>query len=188
MEALEVRDIKDMLKKTGDLYGDRPAYKFKTDKPGVFDTISHKEVREMVDNLGTALISLLELKGKRIAIIGENRYEWEVSYFSIVAGTGVVVPLDKALPENELESLVRRSEVEAIFYSRAYEETLKKLAKDGDVALKHLICFDADDHEDGIYSFKELVEKGKELRNSGDNCFVSAEVDPNAMSIMLFTL
>lgn len=187
MEALEVRDIKDMLKKTGDLYGDRPAYKFKTDKPGVFDTISHKEVREMVDNLGTALISLLELKGKRIAIIGENRYEWEVSYFSIVAGTGIVVPLDKALPENELESLIRRSEVEAIFYSRAYEETLKRLAKDGDVALKHLICFDAEDHEDGVYSFKELVEKGKELRNGGDNCFVSAEVDPNAMSIMLFT-
>ena len=139
MGALEVRDIKDMLKKTGELYGDRPAYKYKTDVPGEFRTISHGEVREMVDNLGTALISLLNLKGKRIAIIGENRYEWEVSYFSVVAGTGIVVPLDKALPENELESLIRRSEVEAIFYSRPYEETLKRLAKDGDVALKHLI-------------------------------------------------
>ncbi|MBR2704466.1 MAG: AMP-binding protein [Clostridia bacterium] len=187
MGALEVRDIKDMLKKTGELYGDRPAYKYKTDVPGEFRTISHKEVRDMVDNLGTALVSLLELKGKRIAVIGENRYEWEVSYFSIVAGTGIVVPLDKALPENELKSLIRRSEVEAIFYSRAYEETLKGLAKDGTVALKHLICFDADDHEDGIYSFKELIEKGKELRESGDNSFVNAEVDPDVMSIMLFT-
>ena len=187
MEALEVRDIKDMLKKTGDLYGDRPAYKYKTDVPGEFRTISHKEVREMVDNLGTALISLLNLKGKRIAVIGENRYEWEVSYFSIVAGTGIVVPLDKALPENELESLIRRSEVEAIFYSRPYEETLKKLAKDGDVALKHLICFDADDHEDGVYSFKELIERGKQLRECGDIVFTSAEIDPDAMSIMLFT-
>ena len=187
MGALEVRDIKDMLKKTGELYGDRPAYKYKTDVPGEFRTISHKEVREMVDNLGTALISLLNLKGKRIAIIGENRYEWEVSYFSVVAGTGIVVPLDKALPENELESLIRRSEVEAIFYSRPYEETLKRLAKDGDVALKHLICFDADDHEDGVYSFKELIEKGKQLRNCGDIVFTSAEIDPDAMSIMLFT-
>ena len=33
MEELNIIDIKDMLKKTGDLYGDRPAYKFKTDEP-----------------------------------------------------------------------------------------------------------------------------------------------------------
>lgn len=187
MGALEIRDIKDMLKKTGALYGDKPAYKFKTDEQGKFRTISHKEIREMVDCLGTSLVSLLDLKGKRIAIIGENRYEWEVAYFSVVAGTGIVVPLDKALPANELESLIRRSEVEAIFYSRAYEETLQKLAKDGTVALKHLICFDAEDHEDGVYSFKELIEKGKELLAGGERAFIDAEIDPDVMSIMLFT-
>ena len=156
-ETLSVTDIKDLLKQTGERYGDRPAYKFKTETPGVFNTISHKEIRKMVDNLGTALVNLLNLKGKRIAVIGENRYEWEVAYFGIVAGTGIVVPLDKALPENELESLIRRSEVEAIFYSRVYEPTLKRLQKDGTTALKHLICFDAIDHEDGVYSFKELI-------------------------------
>ena len=187
MGALEIRDIKDMLKKTGELYGDKPAYKFKTEESGKFRTISHKEIREMVDCLGTSLVSLLDLKGKRIAIIGENRYEWEVAYFSVVAGTGIVVPLDKALPANELESLIRRSEVEAIFYSRAYEETLQKLAKDGTVALKHLICFDAEDHEDGVYSFKELIEKGKGLLAGGERAFIDAEIDPDVMSIMLFT-
>ncbi|MBR2290446.1 MAG: AMP-binding protein [Clostridia bacterium] len=186
-EPLSVTDIKDLLKQTGERYGDRPAYKFKTETPGVFKTISHKEVRMMVDNLGTALTNLLNLKGKRIAVIGENRYEWEVAYFSIVAGTGIVVPLDKALPENELESLIRRSEVEAIFYSRVYEPTLKRLQKDGTTALKHLICFDAVDHEDGVYSFKELIAKGKELLESGVREFVDSEVDPDAMSIMLFT-
>ena len=187
MGALEIRDIKDMLKKTGELYGDKPAYKFKTEESGKFRTISHKEIREMVDCLGTSLVSLLDLKGKRVAIIGENRYEWEVAYFSVVAGTGIVVPLDKALPANELESLIRRSEVEAIFYSRAYEETLQKLAKDGTVALKHLICFDAEDHEDGVYSFKELIEKGKGLLAGGERAFIDAEIDPDVMSIMLFT-
>lgn len=30
-EILEIRDLKDMLKKSGKAYGDRPAYKFKTD-------------------------------------------------------------------------------------------------------------------------------------------------------------
>ena len=80
----------------------------------------------MVNYLGTALISL-GLKNKRIAVIGENRYEWELAYLSIVCGTGIVVPLDKSLPANELEELIERSEVEAIFYSRKYEEIAKKI-------------------------------------------------------------
>ena len=56
------------------------------------------------------------MKDKRIAIISENRYEWCVAYLATVCGTGLVVPLDKSLPENELESLIERSEIEAIFY------------------------------------------------------------------------
>lgn len=63
----------------------------------------------MVDALGTALIDM-GLKGKRIAVIGENRFEWEIAYLSVVCGTGIVVPLDKSLPENELKSLIDRSE------------------------------------------------------------------------------
>ena len=117
-KRIEITDLKDMLIKTGEVFGDRPAYKFKTETPGEFNIITHKEVRDMVNNLGTSLVSLLNLKDKRIGVIGENRYEWEVAYLSVVAGTGIVVPLDKALPENELEMLVRRSEMEAIFYTK----------------------------------------------------------------------
>lgn len=187
MNDPKIVDIKDMLKKTGELYSNRPAFRFRTETPGVFKEYTHKEVREMVDCLGTALISLLNLKGKRIAVIGENRYEWEVAYLSVVAGTGTVVPLDKALPENELESLIRRSEVEAIFYQEKYEEVLKKLAKDGTTKLKHLISMDAISHQDGIYSFKELIERGKKLIEDGDIVFLESEIDPEAMTIMLFT-
>lgn len=187
MSTIKITDIKDMLNKTRDLYGDKPAYKLRGDKPGTYRVITHREVRDMVDCLGTALVSLLNLKGKRIAVIGENRYEWEVAYLSVVAGTGIIVPLDKALPENELDSLIRRSEVEAIFYSEKYEPTLKRLAQDGTTKLKHLISFDAESHNDGIYAFKELIQKGKRLIDDGDIVFKEAEIDPEAMSIMFFT-
>lgn len=187
MNDPKIVNIKDMLKKTGELYGNRPAFRFRTETHGVFKEYTHKEVRDMVDCLGTALVSLLNLKGKRIAVIGENRYEWEVAYLSVVAGTGTVVPLDKALPENELESLIRRSEVEAIFYQEKYEEVLKKLAKDGTTKLKHLISMDAVAHQDGVYSFKELIERGRKLIEDGDIVFLDAEIDPEAMTIMLFT-
>ena len=114
-EYIEISDLKDMLNKTRDLYKDKPAYKLRGEEKGTFKIITHEEVRNMVDYLGTSLINM-GLKGKRIAIIGENRYEWEIAYLSVVCGTGIVVPMDKSLPENELKSLIERSKVEAIIY------------------------------------------------------------------------
>ena len=185
-ECLKVTDIKDMLKKTGERYGQRPAFKIRIEEPDKYRIITHNEVREMVDCLGTALINI-GLKGKRVAVIGENRYEWEVGYLSVVAGTGIIVPLDKALPENELERLIVRSGVEAIIYTEKYEEMLKKIAKKTDNNLKHLISMDREKSIEGIFSQKELIEKGKDLLEKGDRSFVEAKVDPDAMGIMLFT-
>ena len=182
----EVTDIKDMLKKSGEKYGDRIAFKIRANEPGKYIEITHKEVREMVDSLGTSLINL-GLKGKRIAVIGENRYEWEVGYLSVVAGTGIIVPLDKALPENELERLIVRSGVEAIFYTNKYEEMLKKIVKKTDNNLKHLISMDLAKGVEGIFSQKELIEKGEKLISEGDRSFIDAKIDAEAMSIMLFT-
>ena len=180
-----VSDLKDMLNKTRKLYGDRPGYKIKIEE-GKYKTYTHNEIRDMVDYLGTALINL-GLKNKRIAVIGENRYEWELAYLSVVCGTGIVVPLDKSLPANELEELVERSEVEAIFYSKKYEETVEKIKYSEKNKLKHLISMDTDIHKEGIYSEKELIEKGKEFVEAGDRRFIDAKINPEEMSIMLFT-
>ena len=129
-EYVEISDLKDMLNKTKKIYEDKTAYKLRGEKPGTFNIVTHKEVREMVDSLGTVLINL-GLKGKRIAIIGENRYEWEIAYLAVVCGTGIVAPMDKSLPENELKNLIERSGVEAIIYSGKYEEEIKRIKEEG---------------------------------------------------------
>ena len=183
--TLVVSDLKDMLNKTRELYGDRPGYKIKLEE-GKYQVYTHNEIRDMIDYLGTALINL-GLKDKRIAVIGENRYEWELAYLSVVCGTGIVVPLDKSLPANELEELVERSEVEAIFYSKKYEEIVEKIKYSEKNKLKHLISMDSDIHKEGIYSQKELIEKGKEFVEAGDRSFIDAKINPEEMSIMLFT-
>ena len=183
--TLVVSDLKDMLNKTRELYGDRLGYKIKLEE-GKYQVYTHNEIRDMIDYLGTALINL-GLKDKRIAVIGENRYEWELAYLSVVCGTGTVVPLDKSLPANELEELVERSEVEAIFYSKKYEEIVEKIKYSEKNKLKHLISMDSDIHKEGIYSQKELIEKGKEFVEVGDRSFIDAKINPEEMSIMLFT-
>ncbi len=184
-DILEVTDLKDMLNKTRELYGDKPGYKIKIGK-GQYKTYTHNEIRDMINYLGTALISL-GLKGKRIGVIGENRYEWELAYLSVVCGVGIVVPMDKSLPANELEEVIERSEVEAIFYSKKYEETIKKIKYSEKNKLKHLISMDIDIHDEGIYSEKELIEKGKEIVDNGNREYINAKINPEEMRIMLFT-
>ena len=136
---MKFTDLKDMLNQTGEVYGDKPAYKIKQKDENTqpdYKVITHKEVRNMIDALGTALIDI-GLKDKRIAIIGENRYEWELSYLAVASGVGVIVPLDKALPDNELESLILRSQVEAIIYSSKYDAIMNILREKKNTNLKY---------------------------------------------------
>ena len=184
-DYLKINDLKDMLNQTGKLYADRPAYKIKVEE-GKYQTYTHKEIRDMINDLGTALINL-GLKGKRIAVIGENRYEWEIAYLSIVCGTGIVVPLDKSLPANELELLIERSDVEAIFYTKKYSDIIQNIKFSEKNKLKHLISMDNDENCEGIYSQKELIREGKKLIEEGNNEFLNAKINPKEMEIMLFT-
>ena len=179
-------DLKDMLRQTGEVYGDRPAYKFKTDEAGKFRIITHKQFREEINELGTALISM-GLKGKRIAVISENRYEWQLAYLAISTGAGIVVPLDKALPDNELESLILRSQVEGIIYSKKYDKVMDTLREKKNTNLRIFISMDLDNNNDGVYSEKALVEKGKKLIEEGNKEFIDAKINADEMGIMLFT-
>ena len=184
-EIVEILNLKDMLKKTKEMFADNVAYKIKVGE-GKYKTVSHLEVRNTIDYFGTALIRL-GLKGKRIAVIGENRYEWEIAYLSIVCGTGVVVPVDKSLPENELKSVIERSEAEAIIFSGKYEEVLTKIKYDENNKLKHLISMDSLKNKEGVYSQSKLIEIGRLLVEGGNREFIDADIDAEKMSIMLFT-
>ena len=184
-KCLEIKDLKEMLNKSGEKYGEKTAYKIKIEKDK-YKTYTHKEIRQKINYLGTRLINL-GLKNKRIAVIGENRYEWEIAYLSIVCGTGIVVPLDKSLPQNELEKVIERSEVEAIFYSEKYKESLKTIVSRGIGKLKTLISMDLKHHAEGIYSQNELINEGKSLVENGDKSFIDAKIDSEIMEIMLFT-
>ena len=183
---MEFTDLKDMLKKSGEAFGDRPAYVFKTEEKGKFKEITHREFRDDINYLGTSLIGL-GLKGKRVAVISDNRYEWGVGYLAVATGVGVIVPLDKALPDNEIESLMKRSEIEAIIYSNKYDTVMNSVKEQGSTNVKYFISMDLDKKEKDIYSLKELIRTGKKLIEEGNREFLDAEIDHEGMGIMLFT-
>ena len=181
--SIKFENLKEMMKNSEEKFGEEVA--FYRDGKGLEDSkkVTYKEFCYEINSLGTALIEM-GLKGKRIAVIGENRYEWELSY---LAGTGTIVPLDKALPENEIESLIIRSEVEAIVYSEKYDECMAKIQKQGNTKLKYFISMDLEKNDFNKYSLKEITKKGKELLDGGNKEFLEAKINNEEMSIMLFT-
>ena len=128
----------------------------------------------------------LGLKGKHVGVIGETRYEWIVGHQGVVNGTGVIVPLDKDLPQSELTNLCERADLSAIIYSGKVEKSVLK-AIENIGTMEYVISMDAEQSDENRLSFHELLNKGRKLVAAGDRSFIDAKIDPEAMSILLFT-
>ena len=108
-ESKEYNNVKEVINDAIEKYPENKAFivKTKKEKEVEYRNITYKEFGNDITNLGTALIQL-GLKDERIAILSKNRYEWAVSYISVLNGVGIVVPLDKGLKEQEIISSLQR--------------------------------------------------------------------------------
>ena len=94
--------------------------------------------------------------------------------------------MDKALPDNEIENLIRRSESEVVICDKKYIDNLERIKTENTNNLKTIIC--TEEIEDNrIIKIEDLLKKGKELIENGDTKYENTEIDENEMSIMLFT-
>ena len=116
-KATEFKNLKELFKNKIEKYADNNAFivKNRAGSNQKYTKITYKEFGVDIDALGSSLIKK-GLKGKRVAVIAPNRYEWIVSYLATVNGVGIVVPLDKGLPNSEIESLLQRSKADAVIF------------------------------------------------------------------------
>lgn len=184
-EFRPVSDLKDMLDTSAEIYADRAAYLIKEVLGGEYTPIYFPQVKNDVDSLGTKFLDM-GLKGKKIAVIGENSYQWALTYFATTNGTGVIVPLDRELPSNEIRNLIERAEVSAIVFSRKMEPIVKEALK-GLTGIDYRINMSATKDENGDLSLNKLIAAGKELLEAGDREFIDAKIDREAMCSLLFT-
>jgi len=184
-ENVQVKNFKELIQESVKQFQNKPAFKFKKDKAIIEK--SYIEFGVEIDALGTALHHL-GLKSERFAVIGENRYEWAISFFSIVNGTGIAVPLDKHLPEVEIENLIIRGKVDVIFYSNHFDKEMLELSKKN-TNIKQFICMDQleESYPSNFTSLQKLIDQGKNLLNKGDRSFVDARIDSEELSVLLFT-
>ena len=179
-------DIRELLDGCAKRFKDLPAYIIKIKKEtkaaaAEYRKVSFLKLREEVDRLGAALMSI-GLQGKRLAVIGKNRYEWMLGYYAQLCGLGITVPLDKDLPYDEFESSIERSKTDAVIFDPALTGYMEKLKASG-----HDLTFICMEEKEGYLSVPELLKKGYELPEEDVAAYRALPVDGNALSIILFT-
>lgn len=192
-----VTDIKQMLKSSAELYGERPLFwqKFKNDEP--FQAITYSRTLNDVNALGTALIDM-GLKDKHIGVIGKNCYEWAESYYAIIGGVGIVVPLDKELSKYELEQLTQSGELTAVIADGKHYEIFKEIMDEGKTDLICVIGMELEEDENkgkghgklkngSVLSWSKLRAKGYELVAEGNREYIDAQIVNTDLAEILFT-
>ncbi len=186
-ECKEFKNVREVIDNSVKLYSDSDAFivKEKEGKDIKYRHITYKDFKEENNKLGTALINL-GLKNKRIAIISKNRYEWALTYFTVMSGVGITVPLDNGLKEEEIISCLKRSKTDCIVFEKEKLETIKKLKENTDIKIKEYICMD-NIKEDGIKNINDLLEQGKKLLEKGNKEYLDAVIEDEKMATIIFT-
>jgi len=186
-EFIDYKNVKEIIKDAVSRYPDCVAFtiKNKNGKNVSYKKITYKELNEDINAFGTELLSI-GLKGKRVAIIGKNRYEWILSYVTILNGVGIAIPLDKGLPEQEIITSLQRSKADVIIFEENMADLMKKIKDENTTNLKTFILMDNIEKYDFL-NIPKLIEKGKEEVKKGNKEYINAEIDNNKMSVILFT-
>ncbi len=181
-EVQEFNNIKEIIYNSAKKYKDHIAFtiKHQNGKEIEYENKTYPDVLNDINTLGKALYDL-GAKGKRVAIIGKNRYEWVIAHLANLLGGIVSVPLDKDLQIEELESSLIRSKADYIVFDSKLTEKMQEIRNNNKTNLKEFICMDK---KEGFLSIAELLEKGKKIENDE---YVKNEIDNDAMGILLFT-
>ena len=181
------KTVKEIFEKSIKEFADEPFLLEKLNPKGEFTKVTYKEFGKDVKALGTGLIKKLNLKDSRVVIIGENTYYWYVSYMAMLCGVGIAVPVDKELPENEIENVIKRSKAEAVIYSSKKKDVIKKV-QDKIQNVKYFIQMNNDEKLNGKnIGIIEIINEGKKILNSGNNEFSKIEIDPDEFKVLIFT-
>ena len=186
-EGTHFETIKEAFVNSSEKFADRTFLLEKTNPKGEWIETTYTQFKNEVTGLGTALIRKLGLKDTRIVIIGENTHYWYVSYMTMLCGVGIAVPVDKELPENEIENVIKRSKASAVIFSTKKADIIKKVSENlPDV--KYFIQMNSKESlKNRFVGIEYLIEEGKTLVANGDDSYMDIEVDPDEFKVLLFT-
>ena len=179
--------VKEFFYRSCKLYPEEDCILEKPDKKEPYKVFTYTDFYNDVMAFGTALIKILHQKDKRIVIVGETQYDWYLSYMSILCGVGIAVPVDRELPDNELENLIKRAKATCVIFSQRKAESIAKI-RENLTDVEYFVEMKSDKNLDGKdVGLRNLLETGRRIVESGDDGFKDIEINPDEFKVLIFT-
>lgn len=165
-----IKDLRSMLHNSVTKWADNPAFLEKRD--GKYQPISFARFESDTKALGTELCAR-GFADSRIVVTGQNCYDWATVYMTVINGLGVIVPLDKEIPPEEMTNIIEISRSRCVFYS-------PKLMEKINFDIPDVTFFSFDD-------IPALIESGKKRIAEGDNTYSELPIDVDKLASLIFT-
>ncbi len=168
----QVNTLKEMLEVCTKMQKNKPAFIYPKNKKEDI-TVSYIQFKSDVEALGSWLFSQ-GYRNCRIAVYGENSYEWILTHFAVTCGENVIVPIDKDLPTKDVQYLLSDSKVVALVYSDTYSDEVGELDLTGVTAI----------------NMKEIagyIAAGREMISNGFTDYSDKVVNPKSLATIVYT-
>jgi long-chain acyl-CoA synthetase len=157
------------------------------DEFGTWQPISSDQIYQRARALGNAFVSWGAKKGDRIALIGENRWEWAVTDFAVLAIGAADVPIYPTLTGEQIAVLLRDAGCRiAVVSTRQQFDKLNSVR--AEAGLERVVMMDSP-AADGAIAMSELLA-GADARGSERDAEFDARmaaVRPEDVATLIYT-
>jgi len=151
---------------------------------GKWVTYSTQQFADAVNNLSYGLLGLGIEREEKIAIISNNRPEWNFADYAIQQSGAVSVPIYPTISESDLHFILNDAKVKYIFVSSAdLYKKVKAVAANAPSA-KEIFTFNK---IEGAKHWTEVLEAGKNNPKAAEIESIKSSIKPNDLLTILYT-
>ena len=115
---------------------------------------------------------------KKIAVIGENCFEWMITYYATICGCNITVPMDAKLPYADLGDQLIRCDCDALVYTPKFNKAVEEFKANPDMPNMQYFCTE---------NYQDFLKEGQAALDAGNKDFINAEVKPDDLACIAYT-
>lgn len=151
-----ITSVQDMVLQSSQKYANKIALEDLNPTP--ISKLTYSALLNTILKFGAGLKKLGVKERTHIAVIGENRTQWALTYLTSMCFNYVIVPIDRNLKSNEILNIIHESDSEVFVFSESYSEVAEE-ARMSLKKLKYFINMDALSDTDTHLGMVKLINE-----------------------------
>lgn len=173
-EVERITSLRQLIDFRAEESGESPAFVYMKEGRKEEIQVTYSQLKEQVEQLGTFLFSR-GYQRKKIAILGENSYEWILSFFAVSNGGNIAVPVDKELSMEAIGELLKGCGCSILIFSDAYCDIAERLGERAELDVINM------------KDFPDYLREGEESIKAGNLEYRKYQIDEEGMSVIFYT-